>query len=154
METNSITNLDTLVALPATNVAGATGVITSTCPGGSSLSEDFVILCFVAFIALFVFIWAIWSGWNNRENSQKGETAKRRLVFWAVALLLTGCIYLLFQITISLALVCSSTSGVSKVGIALFGLHLVQYLQILMIILFISGSMFLVSLTMPWKKKE
>ncbi|MDD4871920.1 MAG: hypothetical protein PHR77_15285, partial [Kiritimatiellae bacterium] len=77
METNCITNFGTLVILPTTNVAGSTGFTTT---GGSSVCEDFVILCFVAFIALFVFIWAIWSGWNNRENSQKGETAKRRLV--------------------------------------------------------------------------
>ncbi len=105
----------------------------------------------VMLIAVIVLVRVVWSELKSREEIQKSEKNKRLLTFWATAVLLVGTVACLKNIAFEFLYI--SESNASEAKLAVFRTNIAESLYHYIFAIILSGVMFLVSLTMPWKKK-
>jgi hypothetical protein len=104
-------------------------------------------------IGCIVLIWAVWSGWKCRDDGQKSGTRKRVLMFCSILLLLVGTVACLWNIATQFFCL-AQVSRENTVAISMFSVCIAQALYHYIIFVIASGTMFLISFTMPWKRKH
>jgi uncharacterized membrane protein YfcA len=110
-----------------------------------------LIVIIVMLLALFVLVWAVWSGWKKRENITESRKIRKRLRFFAFAVAFAGIIDFLLGSALMFKMLAMTTLG--ETGKGIFNISMAESLYCLATSLGLSGLMFVVYLTMPWKKK-
>jgi len=109
------------------------------------------VILIAVLITLVLLIWSVVSAFKNREDTRKSEKIKQILRFATAMLFLIGLIDFLVSLADTFQWVANVNSGTNRDCI--FATRMAELLHPLIITTGLSGIMFLVSLTMPWKKK-
>jgi NADH:ubiquinone oxidoreductase subunit 6 (subunit J) len=112
----------------------------------------FLIKVLVLIVAVIVLVWAVWTGWKCKGDVKQFEVKKRKLIFWATALLFAGTVDCLYDVAIAFFILAQSNA--TKASVAISSISIAESLFHYIPCVAVSGIMFLVSLTMPWKRKN